>query len=1793
MTERRGRLPRSRGERISVVTRVLGLLGWMLGIALAPTGVRAEPSVYVAPGSEWRFFRGLEEASTPDVAAWRDPGFDDSGWTRGRASFGFGEGVDGTDLSALEPPMRSNYTSIYLRRAFELSDPSAVVTLDLRLWIDDGAIIWINGVEVFRINAPDVPTFDAIATAGREGAEPETFDELPEPVSFLRPGRNVVAVQAFNVTKSSADFKVDVELFDPFGPDLSPPSIARLVPASGRTVRFLDRIEVTFSESVAGVDASDLLIDGRRSTSVSGDGPGPFIFVFEPLADGEHSIRWSEGHGIADLSPAANRLPLESWDYVVDSEAPLDDVVISEIVARPIAGRGAWLDEDRQAVDWMELHNRGVLAADLTGWALSDDAEDLGKWALPSVTLEPDARIVVFASEKDRRVPGQPLHTNFRLSGDGEFLALSNAESPRRIINAFSPRYPIQRSGWSYGRDDDGSVVYFSPPTPGAPNSGAETAGAPVSAPSFSVGRGFHDEAFSLELVASSSDVEILYTLDGSDPTSGGALRYGGPIEIRGEPGRGIVTVRAAAFLAGRLPSEVVTQSHVFPASVLEQPRLPDGFPARWGAQPADYEVDPRVVATDPQRAREALLSIPTISITAPIADLFDARTGIYANPSRSGPGEERKVSAEFLFPDGKAAEQIDCGMRIQGGSSTGGWKSAKLSLRLRFTSDFGPSELRLPLFDDSSVDRFDTLVLDAHLNLAYTHPDHSQRVRSLFVRDILVADLQNATGSLAPRGRFVHLYLNGLYWGLYDVHERPDDSFASDHLGGAPEDWDIYRHNFSTLVDGDSRAWNAMFQAARPASKLRDPQAYLELGARWLDLVDLCDYMIINIWAGNTDWAHHNWYAGRRRSDGAGYRFFSWDAEHTFKEVGDNVTGVSQTGGPGELYANLRQSAEFRLLFADHVERHLGPGGILWVDPEHPAVDPDHPERNRPGAFYLARIDEIDPAVVLESARWGDTRRPALPYTYENEFLAEHRRLLTTYFPRRSAIVLDQLRAAGLYPRVAAPLVSVPAGAVEPGTAVLLSLAAGGEGRIFYTIDGSDPRVFASGDVSSSAREFDPRGGAPLIVDDHTILRARVLHGTDWSAMREAEYTVVRPRDALRISEIHYNAPEGAAAEFIEIQNVARVGVGLGGLRFEDGIEFEFDPGERLALGGVLVLVRDADAFAAAHPGAPAPFGVYDGDLSDAGERLLLVDANGGVVVDVSYDDGIDWPRGADGLGWSLVLRDPGLDPRRAESWEASEAAGGSPGRLGGLGPSWSVRISEALARSSAPFEDAIELFNAGDRSVDLGGWFLSDDLGSTEDIAKYSFPPGTTIPAGGYRVVYERELRSAVDPNRSWARRARGAEVGVPAVGPNGALDGWVRAFEIPAGDENSSWGPISAGSDIAIAPFEVPTFGAAAPASIDDFRQGTGAPNSAVRVGSVVLHELHYHPAVGLEFIELRNRSGDDAALHDAALGRGYRVHGVLDASGVDDYEFEPGVVIPAGGYLLLVPVDPAIFRATRSVPAEALVVGPYSGALDNGGETLRLEAPTREGGEVLYALVDELRYDDVAPWPEAADGAGSSLERRDPGAWGRDPSNWGASLRGGGTPGADNSVLAGENLAPFAAFSIVTTPSPLAVELDASGSRDPDGRIVAWDWELGDGTVASGVRIEHSYAQAGFHAITLRVLDDRGASASTTRIIEVGSSGGGQRPGDASQNGRLEITDAIWILRRLFLEEDRPLPCGAGGLDAPENRVVYDVDDDGRVVLTDAIDLLRFLFASGVAPALGLECRPVLGCADACP
>lgn len=1121
------------------------------------------------------------------------------------------------------------------------------------------------------------------------------------------------------------------------------------------------------------------------------------------------------------------------------------------------------------------------------------------------------------------------------------------------------------------------ALRYFIPPTPGADN-GAGYLGL-VAGTKFSVDRGFYDTPFTVAITSATASASIYWTTNGSIPSPANGTLYTGPVPIGNTR-----PLRAAAFLTNHVPSVPDAHTYIFLVEVLQQPNSLPGYPTIWQAgYPADYEMDPNVV-NHPNYGTTIsndLRAIPTLSIVTDHDSLWHPSTGIYVDATQSGISWERAASVELFNGDNTSEFQANCSVEMQGNASRDNNRLCKHAFRLSFKSAYGLSKLEHDWFG-GSVNRFDNIVLRACFTDAWGTRYSDQtlipggkgtRYRpedSIYLRDVWVKDSLRDLGHLSGRGDFVHLYVNGLYWGLYNPTERLDASFFSQHLGGNEADWDVLR-DFAELLDGDPDDWNQMM--AQVNAGITNEAAYQAV-AQIVDIENLIDYMLLHIFGEAEDWPHHNWYGAHRRANPVSglpatkWIFLAWDQEIVLDQlVTRNRVNVSDNG-PARIYSQLRAWPEFRRLFGDRAQKHLFNGGALTASNNIWRLQ--------------ARAARIDRAIVGESARWGDAREFTIggnpghgqTFTRDEWWLPELQKLYTNFFPNLNNIILPRLRAGNLYPTVGPPTFNQFGGDVPAGFALVITHT-NASGVIYFTLDGSDPRAYGSGTVAPTAQAYE----IPLAIKSPLLVRARVRSGTNWSAIVEAAFAPPQDLSKLALTEVMYDPPalgaiSGNDLEFLELKNIGTNTLNLSGLTFSAGITFTFANNTLLAPGQFFVLTRNAGAFATKYP-VVSIRGVYSGQLNNSGEAFTLSFPLGGNIFSINYDDQSPWPITPGGLGFSLVPKQSGVSqaPDNGTDWRASALPGGSPGADDPSPNIAPIVITELLTHTDPPQKDAIELYNPTGTNVNVSGWYLTDSASTPK---KYRIPNSSVLSAGGRLFFNDDQFNAGTNGNVAFSLSSTGEEAYLVS-GTNGQLTGYSHGFGFGAAFNGVSFGRYVNSVGEEFLPMQT---------SIT-----LGAANSSPRIGPIVFNEIHYHPAPEEdEFIELLNISDGFVPLFDPANRTNtWKLNGLA-------YTFPINVTLGPSELLLLVTSDPAVFRTKYNVPSGVQILGPVSGTLQDSGERLTLDAPdTPNAGVAPYVTMEEVRYNDKAPWPPAADGSGPSLQRLSALAFGSDPINWTAA------------------------------------------------------------------------------------------------------------------------------------------------------------------------------------------------------
>ena len=501
-------------------------------------------------------------------------------------------------------------------------------------------------------------------------------------------------------------------------------------------------------------------------------------------------------------------------------------------------------------------------------------------------------------------------------------------------------------------------------------------------------------------------------------------------------------------------------------------------------------------------------------------------------------------------------------------------------------------------------------------------------------------------------------------------------------------------------------------------------------------------------------------------------------------------------------------------------------------------------------------------------------------------------------------------------------------------------------------------------------------------------------------------------------MSELNYSDPEGGDYDFIELVNTSATPVLLNGYRFTRGVTYTFTTTEPLAAQQRIVVVRDRAKFLARYgSGFRVAEGTFGGGFSADGEAVTIVDSAGAEVLDFTFGTSGPWPSRPNGLGSTLECIDPLGDLNDSENWRPSSEWLGSPGRPG-AGPQRQVAINELLAHTDPPYEDAIELLNLTDDSIRLDGWFLSD---ARSNPAKYRIPNNTVLPPRGRWVVYEYQFGAESVPAGQTSftlNSSVGDETVLMSADSSGRLLLWMDVVSFGAtangvslGRYPEGTGPLTAQRRQTLGTDVTPSL---PPSFITEFRTGAGAPNAGPLVGPVVVRRIQYHPAPGGdEFIELESTASVTVPLYDPDYpSNTWRIRGGAD------FNIPPGVSLDPSSRLLIVGIDPALFRTRHAIPAAIPILGPWTNSLADDGDRVALFKPDPpqlpphpDAGLVPYILVEEVEYLPTAPWPVEAAGMGSALLRRDAAAFANEPSNWTSDSVAPLTPPEVTAELAG--------------------------------------------------------------------------------------------------------------------------------------------------------------------------------------
>ncbi len=1005
--------------------------------------------------------------------------------------------------------------------------------------------------------------------------------------------------------------------------------------------------------------------DVRQILLCTGDGPATNV-------TGRSSQTVTPTRSVCYTLVATNacRVYERSVTLVVDAKPP--SLRIEEFVAD---NETSFEDGYGEAPDWIELRNLTAEAVNLEGYGLSDNPSKPMKWTFPNVSLPAWGRLVVCASGKSEKIdPAGFVHTSWSLAAEGENIVLTAPDGVTRLDQVLA--YPAQGKDLAYARDLNG-VWGFQEPTPGELNLSARYTGW-LKAPDFSVTRGFFTNAFSLALQDKNTGSTLLFSTNGGEPST----VYTGPLAITRT-----TSVRATANRSGYKPPRTKTNTFIFPEDTVTSPVMNTAITQ-----------DPRYAT----RIRKGLRDLPVFSLSIPeVADDY----------------YERECSMEILWPDGSQAPlQANCGMEQFGGSYQ---EFAKKSWRLNFRKEFGTGKLKAPLFNG-----FDHgfPVRETFNKVELRSCSQDMADRGFYMAARFVDDTMLDMGSLNPHGRYAHLYLNGVYWGQYDLREALDDAFLANYLGGKQEDYLVVRGNDNM---GDSFVTGAPDPINRQSwYRVRTLGSSYQSVKSYLDVPNLIDFMLL--------WLYGNCEAEYRCAGsveaGSGFKFWMADSDGFLRTSAMGLDWTSQTG-PGDLFGKLRTEGDpdFKVLLADRIQRHFFNGGALT-----PA---------RVSARLTARMAEVQDSLIAECARWN--------YRTPDNWVSAATTIQTDLFPGRTAQLFGYLRAAGLYPAFDAPALSQQGGMVTNGTRLTLTSSAG---TVYYTLDGTDPRL-PGGAIAPGALVFSSAGFSQTLVPSNAVWRYWDRNGrgdTAWRNLGFDDSTWASGAAKLGYADTPTTTISyGPDNNNKYITSYFRTGFYVGDAGAVDRLQIQLlrDDGAVLYLNGA-ELLRDnmpagtvlSNTLAAAAVGGADEYAWYAFDLPSQG---LLTGTNVlAVEIHQSRPDSTD-------LSFNLSLSAYGTRPIApiilagntvvksrvwtGTAWSAlNEASFYLPGREPASPANLLITEIHYDPPGYADGEQFVELMNMGTNQVDLSGVALAEAV-------NFVFPNDSILDPGGMILVVE----------------------------------------------------------------------------------------------------------------------------------------------------------------------------------------------------------------------------------------------------------------------------------------------------------------------------------------------------------------------------------------------------------------------------------------------------------------------
>ena len=841
-------------------------------------------------------------------------------------------------------------------------------------------------------------------------------------------------------------------------------------------------------------------------------------------------------------------------------------------------------DEDGNWPDWIELYNPDDRTVDLAGCGLTDDEKKPFKWIFPAAALPPQGFLLIYASDKNRHEVGRPLHTNFKIKSSSEVICLTAFDG--QTLDRVTAPAPAPDMSWGRLPDGGDAWDFFVKPTPNGSNNGGQV-GRTTLPPQFSAPAGFYRRPMMLSLDTPQAAARIFYTTDGSLPDST-KLLYSEPLQLDST-----TVIRACTFRSGGDPGDIVSQT---------------------------FFIDEQT-------------SLPVVSLITDPMNLWVDDYGIYTKGKSYQPDFpykganfwrewERPVFLQFFEQDGSPALSADAGMRIFGHWSVGApFKPLVLYARKKY----GSGKFRAQLFPDLSIREFEAFILRNSGNDWH---------RTLF-RDALVHSLAAEIGLPTQAYRPVLVFLNGQYWGIHNLRERMNEHYLASHFGVRADALDLIAMNYGFQVyAGDSLNYVALKRFIQTHDLSSDE--HYQYVASQIDVDNLIDYFIVEIYGGNRDWPHNNLHLWRPRRDDGKWMWLIKDMDHWFGHQAAVSTNTLRVNAlRDQFFPYLLKNDGFRRRFLTRFAFLMS----TLFEPQHVTL----------------RIDSMKTRLLPEMERhlrrWAGVESYGNPPQNVAEWLAYVDELYM-FAERRAPFVkkdlIDQFALSGM------------------ATLTVINEDSGG-GCLYLDGRPLPTHVFRGDffrDVPMTLRAEAKSGfqfvGWDGVVGSDSLLTLSLVGDTRLVA-RFAP--IFDPQGFVVINEINdQSSMRFPVCDWIELTNTSDRPIDLSSWRLSAnaGTLFTFPAKTMLPPEQFLLVVGDSTNFYRFFPWPMRVLGNFQRDLPNGGGVLQLYDANDRLIDQVSYTNSPPWPLRCSDATLALVL--PMLDNDPARNWFAADLLG-TPG--------------------------------------------------------------------------------------------------------------------------------------------------------------------------------------------------------------------------------------------------------------------------------------------------------------------------------------------------------------------------------------------------------------------------------------------------------------------------------------------------------------------------------------------------